>query len=65
MRSMGDEYSIADISTFPWISNLFGYYEAGGLVRITDFPHVTRALRCFDLRPAVVRGRLIPKQTKG
>jgi GST-like protein len=59
---MGDDYSIADICTFPWVSNLIVYYNAGELVSIADFQHVTRALRHFDLRPAVVRGRLIPKR---
>src|SRR5690606_10256443 len=29
---LGDEYSIADIATFPWIRNLVGFYEAGDLV---------------------------------
>src|SRR5882757_828560 len=29
---MGDEYSIADIATFPWIGNLIGFYGAGDLV---------------------------------
>jgi len=28
----GDEYSIADIATFPWIRNLIGFYGAGELV---------------------------------
>ena len=60
---MGDEYSVADISIFPWVGNLVGYYGAGELVGIADFQHVTRALQCFDRRPAVVRGRLIPKRT--
>ena len=57
---MGDAYSIADIATFPWVNNLIGFYEAGGLVGITDFPQVTRALRAFLARPAVVRGLGIP-----
>jgi GST-like protein len=59
---MGDTYSIADIATFPWINNLVGFYEAGGLVGIADFPHVTRALAAFMARPAVVRGLGIPKR---
>src|SRR3954469_13737779 len=29
---MGDTYTIADISVFPWVRNLLGYYEAGHLV---------------------------------
>jgi GST-like protein len=58
---MGDAYTIADIATFPWVRNLVGYYEAGELVKIAEFPHVTRALDAFVARPAVVRGLAIPK----
>ncbi len=57
---MGDEYSIADIATFPWIRNLIGFYESGDLVGITDFPNVLRALDGFVARPAVIRGLNIP-----
>ena len=57
---MGDAYSIADIATFPWINTLIGFYGAGALVGIEDFPHVTRALQTFLARPAVVRGLGIP-----
>src|SRR5580698_8499869 len=53
---MGDDYTIADIATFPWVRNLVGFYEAGDLVEIAKFPHVTRALEAFLARPAVVRG---------
>ncbi|HJS89777.1 MAG TPA: glutathione binding-like protein [Steroidobacteraceae bacterium] len=57
----GDEYTIADIATFPWIRNLIGYYQAGDLVGIADFPNITRALERFLARPAVARGLEIPK----
>ncbi|MFZ3003359.1 MAG: glutathione S-transferase N-terminal domain-containing protein [Undibacterium umbellatum] len=57
---MGDTYTIADIAIFPWIRNLIGFYEAGDLVGINDFPHVQRALAEFVGRPAVQRGLLIP-----
>jgi GSH-dependent disulfide-bond oxidoreductase len=57
----GAEYSIADIATFPWIRNLIGFYEAGNLVGIADFPNVTRALERFLARPAVAKGLEIPK----
>ena len=57
---MGDHYTIADISTFPWVRNLIGYYEAGELVGISNFPNVTRALSAFLARPAVIRGLTIP-----
>jgi len=59
---MGEAYSIADIASFPWVNNLIGFYEAGELVGIKDFPHVTRALQAFLARPAVVRGLGIPKR---
>jgi GST-like protein len=58
---MGDTYSIADMATFPWVRNLIGFYEAGELVGITEFAHVTRALERFLARPAVARGLTIPK----
>jgi len=57
---MGDDYSIADIATFPWIRNLIGFYESGDLVAIADFPNVLRALDGFVARPAVIRGLNIP-----
>jgi GST-like protein len=59
---MGDTYSIADMATFPWVRNLIGFYEAGELVGITEFAHVTRALERFLARPAVARGLTIPKR---
>src|SRR6476469_4728977 len=39
---MGDTYTIADISVFPWVRNLLGYYEAGHLVGFADFNNVAR-----------------------
>jgi len=61
---LGDLFTIADIATFPWINNLIGFYAAGDLVGIADFPHVTRALSTFVARPAVARGLDIPKRTR-
>ncbi len=57
---MGDEYTIADIASFPWINNLVGFYEAGGLVGFDDFAEVKRVLAAFLARPAVQRGLKIP-----
>jgi GST-like protein len=59
---MGDEYTIADIATFPWVRNLVGFYEAGELVGFKDFPNVKRVLETFVARPAVERGLNIPKR---
>ena len=57
---MGDDYAIADITIFPWVRNLVGFYDAGGLVGMADFPQVSRVLAAFVARPAVQRGLLIP-----
>jgi GST-like protein len=57
---MGEEYTIADVATFPWLRNLLGYYDAGDLVGISGYPHVRRALEAFLARPAVQRGIDIP-----
>jgi len=61
---LGEDYSIADIAIFPWVRNLVGFYGAGDLVGIENFPHVTRALATFVARPAVVRGLAIPARPK-
>jgi GST-like protein len=60
---MGEAYTIADIAIFPWVRNLIERYEAGDLVGMQDFPHVTRALAVFVARPAVVRGLVIPSRS--
>ncbi len=59
---MGRDYTIADIATFGWVRNLVGFYEAGDLVGIQDFPNVTRVLAAFVARPAVAKGLNIPKR---
>ena len=60
---MGSSYTIADIAVLPWVRNLLGFYAAGELVGIQDFPQVTRVLERFVARPAVARGLLIPART--
>ena len=57
---VGDDYTIADIATFPWINNLVGFYEAGELVGFDNFANVQRVLQAFLARPAVQRGLKIP-----
>ena len=57
---MGDDYTIADIATFPWVRNLVGFYGASTLVGFDEFPNVARALEAFVARPAVVKGLTIP-----
>jgi GSH-dependent disulfide-bond oxidoreductase len=62
---VGDEYTIADIATFPWVRNLVGFYAAGELVGFDDFANVKRALQAFVARPAVARGLTIPQRPAG
>ncbi|HEY1150098.1 MAG TPA: glutathione S-transferase N-terminal domain-containing protein [Pseudoduganella sp.] len=59
---MGEQYTIADIATFPWVRNLIGFYGAGELVEIQNFPNVVRVLDAFLARPAVARGLTIPSR---
>jgi GST-like protein len=47
----GEEYSIADIATFPWLR----FPERRG-VNLDDFPHVKRWHDAIAARPAVQRG---------
>jgi GST-like protein len=57
---MGSQYTIADIATWPWVRNLFGFYGAGELVGEAGFKNIARVLQAFGARPAVQRGLLIP-----
>ncbi len=47
----GDEYTIADIATFPWLRS----YERQG-VNIEDYPHLKKWFDEIAARPAVQRG---------
>ena len=57
---LGEEYTIADIATFPWVRNLVGFYGAGELVGFGEFKNVQRALEAFVQRPAVQAGLAVP-----
>jgi len=59
---MGDDYTIADIATFPWVRNLVGFYGAADLVGFGDFGQIQRVLDAFVQRPAVQRGLAIPSR---
>ena len=59
---MGDDYTIADIATFPWVRNLVGFYGAGDLVEFHKYASVQRVLDAFVARAAVQRGLGIPKR---
>ncbi len=58
----GDEYSIADIITWPWLRN-----PQRRNIDFNNFPHVRRWFEAIDARPAVQRGCavLAEKQRQG
>ena len=51
----GDEYTIADIATFPWVSR-FEWHQ----VDLNEFPNVKRWFDEIAARPAVKRGMAVP-----
>jgi len=62
---MGEDYTIADVATFPWVNHLVTYYQAAELVRYADFPQLRRVTQQFLERPAVMRGMKIPRRPDG
>jgi len=46
----GEEYSIADIATHPWLRNIPALM---GAEKLSAFPHVTRWIAAIDARPGV------------
>ena len=52
----GDEYSIADMATFPWVAR-----HEWQKVDLGDYPNVERWYKAIAARPAVERGMLIPE----
>jgi GSH-dependent disulfide-bond oxidoreductase len=58
----GEDYTIADMATFPWVRVIATFYGASDLVGLNDFPHVMRAYQRFMNRPAVLKAVEIPKR---
>lgn len=57
----GDEYSIADIATWPWygVLALGLIYDAGVFLDVQSYQHVQRWTRDIGSREAVMKGRMI------
>ena len=53
---LAEEYSIADIATYPWVGRHDGHN-----VRLEEFPNVKRWFDAISQRPAVKRGMAVPK----
>ena len=47
----GDEYTIADIATWPWLRN----WKNQG-IELSDYPHLAKWFHAIEQRPAVQRG---------
>ena len=52
---LADEYSIADIATFPWVAR-HEWHD----VALASYPHVLRWFKAIANRPAVQRGMAVP-----
>jgi GST-like protein len=57
---MGDDYTIADIALWPWLRTVTGFYGAGELVGIQDFPGVLDYINRCESRPASQKAVNIP-----
>lgn len=57
---MGEDYTIADITTLGWVRNLIGFYGARDLVAFDALRNVPAWLERGLARPAVQRGLNIP-----
>ena len=57
----GDDYTIADIATWPWYGGLVKgvLYEAGEFLSVGDYKNVIRWADQIAQRPAVKRGRMV------
>jgi GST-like protein len=57
----GDDYSIADIVTWPWYGALAlgRLYDAGEFLQVQSYANVQRWAQAIDSRPAVRQGRRI------
>ena len=57
----GSEYTIADISVWPWYGSLVkGHiYGASEFLQVQDYKHVLRWTDAIAARPAVKRGRMV------
>jgi GST-like protein len=57
---MGSDYTIADIALWPWLRTINGFYGAGELVGIKDFPRVLDYVTRCEERPASRKAVNIP-----
>ena len=54
-KFVADEYSVADIATYPWVAR-FEWHKTD----LNDYPNVKRWFDSISARPAVVKGMAVP-----
>ncbi len=57
---LGDQYTIADIISFPWVRTLGGFYEAAEELGLDEFTRVQAWLENCLARPESQKGLTIP-----
>ncbi|MEP3275949.1 MAG: glutathione binding-like protein [Stappiaceae bacterium] len=60
---MGEEYTIADIATFPWVRTVRDFYDGGDVLGLDGFTNLTTWLETCLARPASQKGLKIPPRT--
>ena len=53
---VGDEYTIADMAIFPWITAISKFYKADDFLQTKEYPNLLRWMELIAARPAVQRG---------
>jgi len=63
---IGDEYTIADISIWPWYGRLVlgQQYGAADFLQVSNYHNVLRWAKNLSARPAVMRGERINRKSK-
>eukprot|EP00246_Nothoceros_aenigmaticus_P015092 TRINITY_DN60_c0_g2_i1.p1 TRINITY_DN60_c0_g2~~TRINITY_DN60_c0_g2_i1.p1 ORF type:complete len:217 (+),score=35.56 TRINITY_DN60_c0_g2_i1:215-865(+) len=57
---VGDEYTIADIASYPWINGFTTYEDFKSMVGFENFPSVLAWLERISKRPATQKGMKVP-----
>ena len=58
---VGDDLTIADMATFPWVGSLDWGYKAAEVLQLSDFPTVMAWCDRCQQRPATARGLAVLK----
>lgn len=56
---VGNEYSIADISIFPWVGCLDQFYDGSDVLELDSFKNVNAWYKICSERPASIKGGMV------